>query len=138
MDIFGGCAKKPIMGSYNLWKEAGINNPESFTQPIILIAGGSEKNADYGELGQAITDSSVKTAILIGETGPRIKSKVKSKNLNVYDSCQNLNEVMVIVKKEAKSGDVVLLSPASASFDWFSSYKDRGQQFKQLVLKELM
>ena len=46
---------------------------------------------------------------------------------------KNLDEVIEAVKKEAKSGDVVLLSPASASFDWFSNYKDRGQQFKEKV-----
>lgn len=119
--------------SFSTNPDTAIAAIKSFTEPIILIAGGSEKNADYAELGKVISDSNVKTAILIGVTGSRIKSEIQTSNVKVIDTCQNLDDVIDIIKQEMKLGDVVLLSPASASFDWFANYKDRGQQFKENV-----
>lgn len=129
--------------SFSTTPDTAIAAIQSFTEPIILIAGGSEKNADYNSLGKVIRDSNIKTVILIGTTANRIKfeilnqkseTKSKSKIPKIIDTCKNLDEVIEEVKKEAKPGDVVLLSPASASFDWFKNYKDRGNQFKEKVL----
>lgn len=122
--------------SFSTTPDTAIAAIQSFSEPIILIAGGSEKNANYKELGEAISESNVKTAILIGKTGPRIKNEIKNKKIKIIVACQNLDNVIDAVKKEAKSGDVVLLSPASASFDWFKNYKDRGNQFKDAVLRK--
>lgn len=119
--------------SFSTTSDTAIAAIKSFSQPIILIAGGSEKNADYKELGQAIDGSTVKTAILIGVTGPRIKSEIRDQNIEIISNCQNIQEVIDTVKDKAKSGDVVLLSPASASFDWFNNYKERGKLFKEKV-----
>lgn len=119
--------------SFSTTPETAIAAIKSFSEPVILIAGGSEKNADYSQLGNEIANSKVKTAILIGKTGPRIKSKINNTNLKIIDTCKSLDEVVQKVKEEAKPGDVVLLSPASASFDWFSNYKERGNQFKEKI-----
>jgi UDP-N-acetylmuramoylalanine--D-glutamate ligase len=119
--------------SFSTNPDTAIAAIKSFSEPIVLIAGGSEKFADYQELGSEIDKSTIKTLVLIGETGPRIKKEIKNKNIKIIDQCQNLSEVMEAVKNEAASGDVVLLSPASASFDWFKNYKDRGNQFKEQV-----
>ncbi|AKM81931.1 TPA: UDP-N-acetylmuramoyl-L-alanine--D-glutamate ligase [Candidatus Berkelbacteria bacterium] len=121
--------------SFSTTPDTAIAAINAFSEPVILIAGGSEKNADYSELGEEISKN-VKTVILIGQTGPRIKKEIKNTSLKIIDDLSNLREVMQAVKKEAKKGDIVLLSPASASFDWFVNYKDRGLQFKKLVLKE--
>lgn len=124
--------------SFSTTPETAIAAIKSFTEPIILIAGGSEKNADYSKLGEVISCSNIKTAILIGKTGPRIKKESMPKGTNekikVIDTCQDLDQVIEKVKEEAKPGDVVLLSPASASFDWFSNYKERGNKFKEKIL----
>lgn len=120
--------------SFSTNPDTAIAAIKSFTEPIILIAGGSEKNADYAELGRIIDSSTVKTAILIGVTGPRIKSEIRNPNIEIISNCQNIENVIKTAKEKAQSGDIVLLSPASASFDWFLNYKDRGKQFKDKVL----
>lgn len=120
--------------SFSTNPDTAIAAIKSFSEPIILIAGGSEKNADYKELGQAIDRSNVKTLILIGETGPRIKSEIRNINIEIISECQNIEEVVKLAKEKAKPGDVVLLSPASASFGWFANYKERGKLFKKYVL----
>ena len=118
---------------------SGLN---AFKEKIVLIAGGYDKNLDYKPLAKPIIDK-VKTLILIGQTSGKIYDAVKeelereNKNLNIY-MCETLEETIPIAKKNAKNGDVVLFSPASASFDMFKNFADRGNQFKKLVrtLKE--
>lgn len=123
--------------SFSTTPDTTIAAINSFSEPIILLAGGSEKNADYAELGEAIDTSSVKTVILMGvTTAPRIKAEIKNPRVKIIDTAKNIDEVMETVKSEMKPGDVVLLSPASASFDWFKNYKDRGNQFKDAVLRK--
>lgn len=119
--------------SFSTTPDTAIAAINSFSEPIILIAGGSEKNADYGEFGREIAKSKVKVLIAIGKTGPRIvqASKEAGATATVIDNCQNLDQVFDAIKELSKKGDIVLLSPASASFDWFKNYKDRGEQFKQ-------
>jgi len=107
---------------------------KSFTEPIVLIVGGSEKNSDYKELGQAIDESNVKTVIAIGVTGPRIVSEINNPNIEIISHCKNIDEVVDMAKLKAVAGDVVVFSPASASFDWFANYKERGKIFKNIVM----
>ena len=90
-------------------------------------------------LAKPIIDK-VKTLILIGQTAGKIYEVVKqeleneNKNLDIY-MCETLEETIPLAKKNAKQGDIVLFSPASASFDMFKNFADRGNQFKQLVRK---
>jgi UDP-N-acetylmuramoylalanine--D-glutamate ligase len=120
--------------SFSTTPETTIAAINSFPEPIILIAGGSEKNADYTELGRVINRSNVKLVISIGVTGSRIKAEINNPNIKIVDSAKNFDDVFEIIKSEMTSGDVVLLSPASASFDWFANYKDRGKKFKEKVM----
>ncbi len=106
---------------------------KSFTEPIILIVGGSEKNADYQAVGRELSKSSVKTVIAIGVTGPRIVTQITSPDIEIISDCKNIEEVVKTAFEKAKPGDIVLLSPASASFGWFANYKERGQKFKEQV-----
>ena len=113
---------------------SGLN---AFKEKIVLIAGGYDKNLDYTPLAKPIIDK-VKTLILIGQTAGKIYDVVKeelekeNKNLDIY-MCETLEETIPIAKKNAKNGDIVLFSPASASFDMFKNFADRGNQFKDLV-----
>lgn len=115
---------------------SGIN---AFKEDIILIAGGYDKNLDYMPLAKPIIEK-VKSLILIGQTSGKIFDAVKlelekeNKELDIH-MCESLEETIKLAKKVAKPGQVVLFSPASASFDMFRNFADRGNQFKELVKK---
>ena len=109
----------------------------SYDENIILIAGGYDKNLDYTPIAKPIVEK-VKCLILIGQTSGKIFEAVKeelenqNKTLPIY-MCNTLQETVNIAKKEAKKGEVVLFSPASASFDMFKNFADRGEKFKKIV-----
>ena len=113
---------------------AGLN---SFDEDIVLIAGGYDKNLDYTPLAKPILEK-VKTLILIGATSSKIFDAVKDeeekerKDISIY-MCENLQETVNLAKRYSKKGEVVLFSPASASFDMFKNFADRGNKFKVLV-----
>lgn len=116
----------------------------AFKKKIILIAGGYDKNIPYDNMGGYILDK-VKILILIGNTANKIKKAVeneavkrniKLENLNEYIEIIDLNtmeESVNIANDKAKSEDIVVLSPASASFDLYKNFEERGNLFKKLV-----
>lgn len=111
---------------------AGLN---SFDEDIILLAGGSDKGLDYKEVGEAIARK-VRALILTGPTSEKIENATKQalngKSIEIYYT-SNMQESVNLAKDIAKAGDVVLLSPASASFDLYKNFEDRGHQFKDCV-----
>ena len=115
---------------------AGLN---SYNEEVVLIAGGYDKNLDYMPIAKPIVEK-VKTLILLGQTSGKIYEAVKAelekqnKNLNIY-MCDSLEETVKKAQKYAKKGQIVLFSPASASFDMFKNFADRGEKFKNLVNK---
>lgn len=116
----------------------GISALNSFdNKEIILITGGADKNLDYTPIGKPIVEK-VKTLILIGQTATKIYDAVKkelevqSKQLDIH-MCETFEQSLELAKRIAKSGQVVLFSPASTSFDMFKDMYDRGDQFKNLV-----
>ena len=104
---------------------------------IVLIAGGYDKNLDYTPLAKPILKK-VKTLILLGATSGKIFDAVKNeedkegKNINIY-MADTLEDTVNLAKKYSKKGEVVLFSPASASFDMFKNFAERGNKFKDLV-----
>ena len=115
---------------------AGLN---AFDKKVILIAGGYDKNLDYTPIAKPILEH-VKSLILIGQTKEKIYNAVlnemerQGKDLNIYVA-NTLEETVLIADKISVHGDIVLFSPASASFDMFKNFADRGNQFKELVNK---
>ena len=112
---------------------AAIN---SFDQPTHLILGGSSKGADFSEMAQMINKSNIASVSLIGVEAEKIK---KALDESGYDGALSnlsgdINNIVSEVSKKSKLGDVVLFSPACASFDMFKNYKDRGEKFKKAVL----
>jgi len=103
---------------------------KTFNQPIILIAGGRDKNSDFSKI-KNILEKKVKHLILIGETKEKFISILNS-NLD-YEESDSLGEAVRLAKIKAEKGDVVLFSPACSSFDMFEDYIDRGNQFKSIV-----
>ncbi len=110
---------------------------KSFEEDIVLIAGGYDKHLDYTPLAKPIVDK-VKTLILIGPTSGKIYEAVKSelevqnKQLDIH-MCEKFEDIVTLAKSKAKPGQIVLFSPASASFDLFRNFEERGNKFKELV-----
>lgn len=103
---------------------------KGITRPVVLILGGQSKGARFGELCQVLAGK-VKAVIVFGEDAAIIREDIG--HCSTLYMAKDLQDVVMQANEIAKSGDVVLLSPACASFDMFKNYQDRGQQFKQLV-----
>lgn len=124
--------------SFSTTPETAIAAIESFDQPEIFILGGSSKGADFSELGEVISHArNIKAIIGIGNEWEKIKEKITNEKLSItiIENLKTMKEIVLEASEIAVSGDVVLLSPACASFDMFKNYKDRGEQFKKEVLK---
>jgi len=102
----------------------------TFDRPIILIAGGKDKNADFSSL-KNIMKEKVKHLVLIGETRSKFRSVLNGSF--GYEESDSLEDAVRKAKGKAEKGDIVLFSPACASFDMFNDYIDRGNQFKSIV-----
>ena len=109
----------------------------SYDENIVLIAGGYDKHLDYTNIAKPILDKVTKL-ILMGDTKEKIynavTTSVMNPNIEIY-KCNTLQEVVDKAKEVAIPGEIVLFSPASASFDMFKNFADRGNQFKDLVNK---
>lgn len=110
-----------------------------YDEKIIIIAGGYDKHIPYEPLGPIICDK-VKTLILLGDTAPKIKEAVEksdnySENNPVIITVNNMDEAVKAAYNNAKEGDIVSLSPASASFGLYKNFEERGNHFKALVNK---
>jgi len=103
---------------------------QSFTRPIVLIAGGKDKGGDFAEITDLLKQK-VRAAILIGQAADRM-AQAWEKHIPLHRAA-SLKEAVELSRKVAQSSDVVLLSPACSSFDMFQDYEDRGRQFKKLV-----
>ena len=109
----------------------------SFHQKVILIAGGYDKKIPYDELGPEIVKS-VKTLVLVGATAPKIRDAVikapgYETGTPVILERECLQMAVNTARAMAEPGDIVLLSPASASFDQFKNFEERGNAFKEFV-----
>lgn len=124
--------------SFSTTPETAIAAIEAFQAPEILILGGSSKGSDFTELGEVIDKANnIKAIIGIGQEWPQIKTKIKNAKVNVIENCQTMQEIVQTAAKLAEPGDIVLLSPACASFGMFANYKERGEQFKEEVRRLL-
>ena len=111
---------------------AGLN---SFSERVILIAGGKDKGIPYDSVGPVINDR-VKLLLLCGATAGVIRRSVEQADnyngLEILD-VKDYHEVVAIADSRAVEGDVVILSPASTSFDRFANFMERGRVFKDIV-----
>lgn len=113
---------------------------KSFDQKVILLAGGKDKGIPYDEIGKPIVDY-VKKLVLIGPTAKPIYNAVLAAMKNVDDSLtendisfvEDYNQLVSKAVEVADVGDVVILSPASTSFDMFNNFEHRGNTFKEIV-----
>lgn len=118
--------------------ESTIAAINSFDQPKILILGGSDKGANFDNLAKVIIQSEVNFTILIGDTAVELKRALLKAGYNkaqIIEGLITMEQVVKTAATKANSGDVVLLSPACASFGMFRNYQDRGNQFRASVNK---
>ena len=103
----------------------------------MLITGGYDKHLDYEPIAKPIVDK-VKTLILMGQTAEKILGVVKkeqaeqNKTIEIY-KVENLEQAVKRAEEHSKPNQIVLFSPASASFDMFKNFEERGNKFKELV-----
>ena len=105
---------------------------EALNEPIVLIAGGYDKNSDYTDFLRAISGK-VKKLILIGDTADVIEDAAKKQGFYDIQKTDSLQQAVKLAYSAATPGDVVLLSPACASCDMFESFEERGRIFKEAV-----
>lgn len=104
----------------------------SFESPIVLIAGGKDKGNDYSPLFE-LAKKKVRAMILIGMAATKMQKEFADKTKCIMAA--SMEDAVAKARREAKRGDVVLLSPACASFDMFQDYEHRGREFKRLVME---
>jgi len=109
-----------------------VKSLQSFSEPVILIAGGKDKKGDLSPL-RGLIQSRVKRLILIGEARERMAREFGG--LTDTTTAQTLEEAVLLAYQAAEKGEVVLLSPACSSFDMFKDYKERGRVFKEAVFR---
>ncbi len=109
----------------------------AFTEPEIIILGGASKQSDFSELGKTVSRRpGLKAVVLIGPEAPRIKQAITQAGpySGIFlEGATQLTEAFQQIQTIAQPGDVVLLSPACTSFNEFSNYRERGNEFKRLV-----
>ena len=112
--------------------DSTIKAVQSYDSPVILIAGGYNKDSDFNELLD-IAKQNVKALVLMGETASIIEECAKEKGYKTILRVNNMKEAVEVSYDIATKGDVVLLSPACASWDMYKSFEVRGMDFKDNV-----
>jgi UDP-N-acetylmuramoylalanine--D-glutamate ligase len=104
---------------------------ESMNNPVVWIVGGQDKGNDYGMLMNLVKDK-VKAIVCLGKDNSKIHKAFEG-TIALIEEAATAEEAVKKAYRLGKKGDIVLLSPACASFDLFENYEDRGHQFKQAV-----
>ncbi|MFZ1978404.1 MAG: UDP-N-acetylmuramoyl-L-alanine--D-glutamate ligase, partial [Bacteroidota bacterium] len=103
---------------------------QAFKKPIVLILGGRDKGNDYSRLTE-LAKEHVRAIVAIGESSDTVEKAFRG--TVVVKKAASMEEAVSTAKFLAEPGNIVLLSPACASFDWFRNYEHRGEVFKELV-----
>ncbi len=116
--------------------DAAIQAIRSFSCPLVLIAGGQDRQADFDLLAEVIADR-VKALVLMGESRDKIADIVLNKGFRNIYKVENMKEAVQTASKQLVGGDCLLLAPGCPSWDMYSSYKVRGQEFVTETKKAL-
>lgn len=112
--------------------EAAIKALEAFTEPVVLIAGGRNKGASFSEFAAKVAER-VRYLVLVGEAAGEIRAAVEATGYSEIFQAADFATAVTEAAGQARPGEVVLLSPACASWDMFRNYEERGEYFKELV-----
>lgn len=112
--------------------DASIKALEAFPQKKILIAGGYEKDADFSDFARVVRKHA-SHVVLIGQVAGRIAAALKAAGFSQYSFAESLEDAVKAAQAKAQPNDVVLLSPACASWDMFKDFEERGERFRKAV-----
>jgi len=112
--------------------DAVIRALETFDQPIVLIMGGRDKGGDFRKLLEPVRQH-IKKLIVMGEAKDNIKSVLKEGCRESVQTASTMEDAVISAYGSASPGDIVLLSPACSSFDMYSSYTERGEDFRRVI-----
>lgn len=120
--------------SFSTTPETAIAALQAFEEPKVMILGGSDKGSDFRELGVSVSRcNSIRGVVLIGLMADKIRTAI-GEGVEYKTGARTMSQIVEQARSMARPGDVVVLSPAAASFDMFKNYKDRGDQFKSEVV----
>ncbi|MDD4200938.1 MAG: cyanophycin synthetase [Eubacteriales bacterium] len=114
--------------------DAAIKAIEALKENIILIAGGYDKGSEYDDFIDAF-EGRVKALLLIGATAPKIRQAAEAGGFTNITNAADMEECVRLAYEMAEPGDVVLLSPACASWDMYDNFEQRGDHFKECAQK---
>ncbi len=113
--------------------DAALKAAQAMQEPTIILLGGKDKGEDYAPLFQGLSSSPVVHAVIYGENRFKMLNAAIKAGFVSFSLCSEFNTAVRLATFIAKSGQSVLLSPASASFDGFANYEERGKAFKEIV-----
>jgi UDP-N-acetylmuramoylalanine--D-glutamate ligase len=120
--------------SFGTNPDTAIVAMKAFSQPKVVILGGSDKGTPFNSLAEEVIKNNIRHAIAIGDTGPKIAELLRQRGFsNITEGLDDIESIVKEAREKAQDGDIVLLSTGCASFGMFKDYKDRGNQFKQAV-----
>jgi UDP-N-acetylmuramoylalanine--D-glutamate ligase len=130
-------------GGRNFYNDSKATTPEAaalaidaFRAPIVLLAGGYDKEIDLEPLARAIVAHRVKAVSLMGQTAESLRAKIRAadEHAQIVTKCHvTFGAAFDWAVAQSAPGDVVLLSPGCASYDWFRNYEARGEEFRRLT-----
>ena len=112
--------------------DASIKALEAYTEPVVLIAGGKNKGSDFGEFAAKVRER-VRVLVVLGQSAELIADAARARGFENIQKASDFEEAVVLAHRAARDGEIVLLSPACASWDMFKSYEERGDLFKKIV-----
>jgi len=112
--------------------EAAIAALAAVDPPVVLLAGGADKQADYAELGRAAVAAGA-TVVCLGATGERIAAAVAAAGGDPVRVAGDFEAAFAEAARRSRPGGTVLLAPAAASYDMFTNFKQRGERFQELA-----
>lgn len=113
--------------------DASIKALEAYDEPIVLIAGGKNKGSDFSELAEKIKEK-VRVLVVLGQSAELIADAARARKFENILTATGFEEAVMLASQTARPGDIVLLSPACASWDMFKNFEERGELFRDIVL----
>jgi len=113
--------------------DASIKALEAYAQPIVLLAGGKNKGNDFTAFVRRAREK-VRAMVVLGQCAEELAAAARAAGIERILRAADFRQAVLMARDEARPGDVVLLSPACASWDMFNNYEERGDLFRQIVL----
>jgi UDP-N-acetylmuramoylalanine--D-glutamate ligase len=112
--------------------DASIKALEAYEEPVVLIAGGKNKGSDFSHFAGKVKEKA-RALVVLGQSARLIAAAARDKGFENIYYAGDFREAVQLARRSARPGDIVLLSPACASWDMFKSYEERGDLFKEIV-----